>query len=86
MDVDKSAKKNTRRGVLKTVHEYAENATTHGISYACDTSLFPLERFLWVLVCVGFIIFAVYFISEAYMLWEANPVITSVQTTGWNKN
>ena len=68
-------------GLLKTVEEYAEASTVHGVGYIFASGQHALERLLWVLVVMVGICLPTFFSVEAYLAWADFPVITSVSTT-----
>lgn len=66
----------------KTVKEYSESTTIHGIGYIFELGVTVFERILWILV-VGFGIgCALTSAILAYIQWQDNPVLTTVNTTG----
>ena len=70
-----------KMGLLKTVKEYSESSTVHGVGYIFASGQHVLERLLWVLVVLVGISLATFFSVEAYLAWGDFPVITSVSTT-----
>ena len=72
------------KAISQTVNAYSENATIHGISYACERSSSILQRLLWSLICATFGILAGFLIWRQYQQWNDKPVITSIKTTGEN--
>ena len=82
----KANKKTQASGVRDTCHGYADSATIHGISYACDLSSPSVHRLLWFLICIGCFATALVLICQKYEEWQKKPVITSVQTTGEMSN
>ena len=79
---NKKSPKSLASGVKDTFHGYADSATVHGISYACDLSSPNVHRLLWFLICIGMFVTAMCLIFQKYDEWKEKPVITSVQTTG----
>ena len=65
---------------LKTIKEYSENCTIHGISYIGNVQ-HVLERVFWIIVVTVGIALAMFFSVEAYLAWRESPLITSVSTT-----
>ena len=45
---------NPVKAVNKTSHEYAEAATVHGISYACDVKNRVFPRIIWTVIVLIF--------------------------------
>ena len=75
--------KNQVKGPLsRTVHEYADVATTHGIYYIFEAGRLLFERVFWVIVVILALFFAIFMSITAYNNWKENPVLTSVGTTG----
>ena len=67
----------------KTVKEYSESTTIHGIGYIFENGLYIFERILWISVVILGIVCAIYLSVTAYLEWKANPVLTTVATTGF---
>ena len=65
---------------LKTIKEYSENCTIHGISYIGNVQ-HVLERVFWIVVVTVGIALAMFFSVEAYLARGDSPLITSVSTT-----
>ena len=75
---------NEEGAVWKTVNQYGNATTVHGISYILEQGRHPLERLLWiVLVLTGFGVFF-YLTTTICTERENNPVMTTVETTGYN--
>ena len=72
----------TEDGILKTVHDYAESTTIHGISYIFDVSRRAFDRSLWLIAVGVFLGLAITWSVTTYNQWQDNPVITSLKTTG----
>ena len=70
------------KAISQTVNAYSENATIHGLSYACERGSSILQRLLWSLICATFGVLAGYLILRQYQQWNDKPVITSIKTTG----
>lgn len=71
-----------KAGIKKTIKEYGAQATIQGINYVSDSSALPLDRFLWLLVCIIFGTLAITLSTKAYIEWQDDPVLTTVKTTG----
>ena len=72
----------TMSGVKRTVKDYSESTTIHGISYIFESGLSALERLLWICVVCVFFGFAVGLSVQAYINWKDNQVLTTIGTTG----
>ena len=70
-----STQKRTMSGVKRTVKDYSESTTIHGISYIFESGLSALERFLWICVVCVFFGFAVGLSVQAYINWKENQVL-----------
>ena len=75
--------KRTMSGVKRTVKDYSESTTIHGISYIFESGLSALERLLWICVVCVFLGFAVGLSVQAYINWKDNQVLTTIGTTGY---
>ena len=68
--------------LTRTVKDYSESTTIHGISYIFESGITALERLLWIcVVCFG-TGFAISLAIVAYINWKDNPVLTTIGTTG----
>ena len=72
----------TSRPLSKTLFEYANAATTHGIFYIFESGRWILERIFWVIVVIIAILLAVTWSWWAYDKWEDEPMLTTIATTG----
>ena len=72
------------RQFKKTLKAYGGLSTVHGVPYILDEGQHPLEKMLWIfLVGIGCWVVA-YLSLKIYDDWQANPVITTVSTTGYS--
>ena len=70
-----------KMGVAKTLAEFGENASVHGISYITSSSSNHFDRLFWgCLVCLGLSV-ATYLSIEAFRDWNEKPVITTLKDT-----
>lgn len=69
--------------LTETTHEYSEAATIHGIYYIFERGRCAFERFIWIVVVLLALLFAIELSITAYDNWKSNPVLTSVGTTGY---
>ena len=67
--------------LIKTIKEYSENCTIHGVGYIFARGQQGWERILWVVVVITGIVLATLFSSELFIAWSDFPLITSVATT-----
>ena len=74
---------NPQSPVAKTANEYASDSNLHGIAYFCEDGLLVAERILWVVIVILAFIIAILMTVAAYNSWQADPVLTSVGTTGF---
>ncbi len=63
--------------------DFSESSTTHGFYYAFERDVRSFSRLFWLLTCVGFFCLSVYLIAVQHRAWKADPVLTSVGTTGY---
>ena len=66
----------------RTVKEYADSTTIHGINYIFESGISVIERLVWIVSVITGIILALYLSVYAYIDWVDNPVITTVTSTG----
>lgn len=71
-----------RVAIKKTLTDFAEHTTIHGISYIFDGVIPRFERFIWFLIFGFFGTLAMYWTGTDYYLWQGNPVLTSIKSTG----
>ena len=81
----KSDKIPLRVSIRKTLTDFAENTTIHGIGYIFNTLLPFIERCLWTVAFGFFACLAIYLSAKAAVEWQSDPVITTVKSTGRNK-
>ena len=72
----------TSRPLSKTLCEYGNTATTHGIFYIFESGRWILERIFWVIVVIIAILLALNWSWRAYQQWEDEPMLTTIATTG----
>ena len=71
-----------RVAIKKTLTDFAEHTTIHGIGYIFDGLIPRFERFIWFLIFGFFGTLAMYWTGADYQLWQGNPVLTSIKSTG----
>ena len=81
----KSDKIPLRVSIRKTLTDFAENTTIHGIGYIFNTLLPFIERCLWTVAFGFFACLAIYWSAEMAVEWQDDPVITTVKSTGKDK-
>ena len=65
--------------VSKTLQEYSETATIHGVSYVFSRSLPLVDKVLWALITLTSISLAAYWSITAYVNWQENLVVTTLK-------
>ena len=70
--------------VSKTLKNYGEATSIHGIPYLLEGGRNPIERLFWLVVIGIGIWIALYFSLEIYDDWQSNQVVTTVSTTGYD--
>ena len=68
---------------LKSVKDYSQATTIHGISYLFEDRFIFYEKALWFLFVTSALIFAVLSSLSAYQKWIDEPILTSVSTTAY---
>ena len=69
-----SRKKGKQRALLKTAEEYSSCTTIHGVSYAFDRDLGSLDRSLWTLVVIAFLLLAGCLTYNTWTEWRDGQV------------
>ena len=75
--------KKNQNPVFKTIKEYAENTTIHGIQYIFENGSSVFEKFSWILVVVIGAIFAAILSIQGLQKWKNNLILTTVETTSY---
>ena len=70
------------RPFSRTIVNYSNTSTIHGIYYIFERGRWILERFFWIVVVSLSIFYAVLSTWQAWQAWEDDPMITSIATTG----
>ena len=70
------------RPFSRTIVNYSNASTIHGIYYIFERGRWILERFFWIVVVSLSIFYAVYSTWQAWVAWQDDPMITSIATTG----
>ena len=78
----KSSKIPLHISIRKTLTDFAENTTIHGIGYIFNALLPFIERCFWAVVFGFFATLAIYWSYDIAIQWQADPVLTSVKSTG----
>ena len=74
----KSKKKPIRAGLVKTVKEFTQNSSVHGIGYIFGTGIPLLDSIFWALISLASLSLALYMSVDAYLEWQAKPTITTL--------
>ena len=69
--------------VTKTVHEYAEATSIHGIAYIFESGRLSFERLLWLILVLVFGFMAFVISMPLLNNFLDNPVLTTVHTSGY---
>ena len=75
--------KKKQNPIFKTIKEYAENTTIHGIQYIFENGSSVYEKFSWILVVFTGAIIAAYLALQGLEKWQKNLILTTVGTTGY---
>ena len=75
--------KKRQNPISKTIKEYAENTTIHGIQYIFENGSSVYERFSWILAVLGGLIFAAILSLQGLQKWKNNLILTTVETTSY---
>ena len=67
--------------VKPSIEDFANCSTIHGVSYVFSKASGSLDRLLWFLVMLAVSILASFMVSQAFINWRSNPVITTLKTT-----
>ena len=74
----KSKKKPIRAGLVRTLKEFTQNSSVHGIGYIFGTDIPLVESIFWVLISLASFSLALYMSVDAYLEWQAKPTITTL--------
>ena len=66
--------KKNQNPVFKTIKEYAENTTIHGIQYIFENGSSVFEKFSWILVVLIGAIFAAILSLQGFQKWKNNLI------------
>ena len=80
---NESGDKKNQPPYLKSVKEYSQATTIHGISYLFENRLILYEKALWFLFVTLALIFAVLSSLSSYQKWVDEPILTSVSNTAY---
>ena len=69
--------------VSKTIKEYAESTTIHGIQYIFENDSSVYGKISWILVVLGGVTFAACLSIQGLQKWQKNLILTTVETTGY---
>ena len=69
--------------LTKTVHEYAEATSIHGIAYIFESGRLSFERLLWLILVLVFGFMAFIISMPLLNNFLDNPVLTTVHTSGY---
>ena len=72
---------NKKSSVMMTATEYAAGATVHGVAYIFNRSLPSIDRVVWTIFELIFLLLAGYFTLTMYTDWQENSVLTTLKTT-----
>ena len=75
--------KKRQNPISKTIKEYAENTTIHGIQYIFENGSSVFEKFSWILVVLIGAIFAAILSLQGFQKWKNNLILTTVETTAY---
>ena len=75
--------KRNQNPVSKTIKEYAECTTIHGIQYIFENGSSIYEKISWILVVLGGAIFAGILSLQGFQKWKNNLILTTVETTAY---
>ena len=75
--------KNSKRvSIKKTLNEFAEHTTIHGIGYIFNAMIPFFERCIWAVFFGSFAFLAMFWSVYYLNQWQKNPVLTSIKSTG----
>ena len=58
----------------QTTEDFASRTSIHGVAYAFDKSNGLVDRVLWALVVLGFLVLATYFTATSWTQWRDDQV------------
>ena len=60
--------------LVQTSEDFASRTSIHGVAYAFDRDLGPMDRVLWILVVIAFLFLAGYFTASSWIQWREEQV------------
>ena len=74
----KEPKSKKRTRVKESIADYAENSTTHGISYVFERDVHYWSRLAWLITVIALVTLAIVMITSLYNAWMSSPITTTV--------
>ena len=66
--------KKKKVALVQTSEDFASRTTIHGVAYAFDRDLGLMDRVLWILIVIAFLILASYFTANSWIQWREEQV------------
>ena len=62
---------------VQTTEDFASRSSIHGVGYAFDRNLGPVDRILWIFMVLAFLCLAGFFTGKIWMQWREEQVRVS---------
>ena len=63
-----------KAALVQTSEDFASRTSIHGVAYAFDRDLGLMDRLLWILVVIAFLLLASYFTANSWIQWREEQV------------
>ena len=67
--------------LTRTVKEYNESTSLHGLKYTTEYNRHSFERVFWMIVVVAFLTLGIFLTIRIVNKWQTSPIITTIEST-----
>ena len=69
--------------LTRTVKEYNESTSLHGLKYTTEYNRHSFERVFWMIVVVAFLTLGIFLTIRIVNKWQTSPIITTIESTNY---